>query len=91
MGEQFKGEVDTLQFTAGGFEVAGHGGAGSDDDSIVLSRKLRQRLSTLYSLAIAELDAFLFKQTDAAVDDGLVEFKVRNAVAQQTAGGLVLL
>ena len=40
LGEEFEGEVYTLQFAAGGFEIAGGGRAGSDDDGIELLCKL---------------------------------------------------
>ena len=42
-------------------------------------------------LSILEFDAFLLEQGDAAIDDGLVELEVGNAVAQQSASSLVFL
>ena len=89
--EQFEGEVHALQFTAGDIEVAGAGRAGGDDDGVGLSRRLRQCRSTLNVLAVTEGDAFLLHQPDAPVDNRLVELEVWDAVAQQSAGGLVLL
>ena len=47
--------------------------------------------SKRYLFAVLKLYAFLFQQGDAAVDDGLVELEVRNAIAEQSASSLVLL
>ena len=41
--------------------------------------------------AVLEFYAFLLQQLDAAVDDGFVEFEVGDSVAEQSAGGFVLL
>ena len=44
-----------------------------------------------YFLSVLKFDALLFQQADAAVDDGLVEFEIGDAVAQQSTCGFVFL
>ena len=42
-------------------------------------------------MSIFKLNAFLLQQGDAAIDDGLVQLEVGDAIAEQSAGSLVLL
>ena len=89
--EQFEGEMHAFQFAARGLEIAGGGSAGGDDDSVVIAGYAGHSGFSGYSGIILKLDALLLQQGDAAIDDGLVELEIGDAVAQEATGSFVLL
>ena len=75
-------KVNTCRLTAGQGEVARRGRTGAEHPSVKLFRELlRTDLNAHF-----EVHSLGLEQTDAAVDNGLVELEVRNAVAQQATG-----
>ena len=87
LAQQFEGEMNAVEFTAGDFQIPRGRRSRGDDHSIEPTGK---GFIASNCLTIVELDAFLLQQRDATVDDGLVELEVRDAVAEQSASSLIL-
>ena len=89
--QELHGEVDTLEFTARNLHIARHGGTDGDDHGIVARAQIVPRDVFADLHAGAEHSAFGLHLFHTAVNEPLVEFEVRNAVAHQTADGVITL
>ena len=78
LGQHFEGKINTFQFASGDIEVACLRRPGADAVGI----KARGEVLYIYRYAHFELDAFGFKHSHPAVDYCLIEFKIRNTIAQ---------
>ena len=78
LGQHFEGKINTFQFASGDVEVACLRRPGADAVGI----KARGEVLYIYRYAHFELDAFGFKHSHPAVDYCLIEFKIRNTIAQ---------
>ena len=85
--EQFEGKMHALEVASRYVEVAGCWCAGGYDVGVEAGRQLCH----VYFLAEAKYYAFVFHQTQSAVDNEFIEFEIWYAVAQQSTGGFVLL
>ena len=79
--------VDAFQFASGDGEVACLWGSGTD----AIGVKTFGELPHIHIAVHFEVDAFFFHHPDTAVDDGLVQLEVGDAVTQQAAGRLILV
>ena len=79
--------MDALQIATWHVEVTGCGCACGNDYCIVLAGKCR---IAMHFLTISELDALLLQKPETAIDDDLAQLEVRNTIAKQSSGSLVL-
>src|SRR5829696_4153390 len=85
------GEMDTAKLAAWHVEVASLQGADSEDDGVELALEvLRGRVLADVGVG-TELDAFLFHDGDAAVDDPLFDLVVGDAVPEEAPDPIVFL
>ena len=89
--QELHGEVDAFEFAARNLHVAWHGGADGDDHGIVAGAQVVPGDVFADLHAGTEHGAFGLHLFHTAVDESLVEFEVRNAVAHQTADGVITL
>src|ERR671926_108884 len=84
-------EISTAEFAAGHVEVASLQGADGEDDGVELVLELFRGRVLADVGAGAELDALLFHDGDAAVDDPLLDLVVGDAVSEEPPDPIVLL
>src|SRR5215211_1198189 len=84
-------EVDAAEFAAWHFEVASLQGADGEDDGVELALEVF-RGRVLADVGVGtQLDALLFHDGDAAVDDPLFDLVVGDAVPEEATDPIVLL
>ena len=79
--QHLQGEVDALELSAGNFQIARRGRAGSPHVGV----EAFGQVADVDAGVVSERDAFLLEDVHPAVDDDFVEFEVGDAVAQQSA------
>ena len=77
--------MDSLQFAAGNVQIARMLGSAGEDDRIEVARKSSTANILAYFGVGNELHAFGRHLFQAAIDDVLLQFELRNTVTQQAA------
>ena len=83
--QEFHGEMDSLQLTAGNFEIARMLGAARQNDGVKVAAQIFDRNVRADFGVGDELHAFGGHLFEAAVDDVLFQLELGDAVAQQSA------
>ena len=86
--QQFECEMDALEFAPRHFQIPGDGGAGRNDHGVEFIGEIGD---AIHRLAHIEFYSLLHHYADAPVYERLVKLEIGNAVAQQSAGGFVLV
>ncbi|GKT57393.1 conserved hypothetical protein [Colletotrichum tofieldiae] len=86
--QELHGVVDALELAALDGEVTGDGGAGGDDDGVVLGLEVHELDVLADGNAALEVDALGGHEVGTALDDALVELHVGDTVHEQTTGAV---
>ena len=83
--QEIESEVNSFRLTTRDFQVSGVRCSDGEENVIEIAFDVfRRNIASDFRVA-DKLDSCLFKQGNASVDDGFVEFPVRDAVTEKAA------